>query len=265
MVFGALAWTAAAVPVATAVGVDLSPVEVAVGLPLACVAALLPDIDHPDALLTRGWIPGTKYFGKLGRPLGIFISIPPRIIGHLARGVMGHRGGTHSIVFGLMWTFAALPLYALLIAALAWIISVIFSVTPLAFDPGAVWAWEQAHMPSIMPLVMIAVFLGYFSHLASDGLNTVPIGPIFWPFSKKRPFLWPKGLRIRVDSPVEHLLRSLLTIITVVLVIWVIIPPLYQQIRDGVSTGIEQIQKNDTVKSATSKANQAVDKVKSGG
>jgi len=253
MVFGALAWTTAAIPLSVAVGVDLSPVEVAIGLPIATVAALLPDIDHPDALLTRGWIPGTKYFGKLGRLLGIFISIPPRIIGHLARGVMGHRGGTHSIVFGLLWTFAALPLYALLIAALAWLISLVLSVTPLAFDPGAVWAWEQAHLPSIMPLVMLGVFLGYFSHLASDGLNTVPIGPIFWPFSKKRPFLWPKGLRIRVDSPVEHLLRSLLMIVTIVLVVWVIVPPLYQQARDGVSDITEQIQKSDVAKKASDK------------
>lgn len=231
MVFGALFWAGGAGVVAEAAGMDLSPTEMAVGLGVASVASLLPDIDHPDSLLTRGWIPGAGIFGPLGRLLGKLLSIPPRIIGLLARSVMGHRGGTHSIAFMVLWTVGALPLYALGIALGAYILSVVMSVTPWGFSPDTVNHWLLDNVPELMPFVMLAVGIGYFSHLFADSLNTAPV-PWLWPFSKHRFFFLPPGLRIKVESPAEWLLSRMLILVLIGVSFITIVKPLGVQIID---------------------------------
>lgn len=214
-------------------GMSVGPTGMIGGLAIAAVASVLPDIDHPNALVTKGYIPGSGAFGWPARLLGQIISVPPRIVGMLARSVMGHRGGTHSIVFMLLWTFGALPVYALFAGLVAWLASGLLSVTPLGFDPGVVWEWEKENLPAFMPLVMLAVFLGYLSHLVSDSLNQVPV-PWFWP-AKKKLFFLPKPFRIQVSSPGEWLVRMLVVLLLIVVAFGTIVRPVYEGLRDEAS------------------------------
>lgn len=242
MVAGALAWTAAAPIAGPVLGVEMGVTELLIGLPLATFAALLPDIDHPDALLTRGWIPGTKYLGFLGKPIGFLVSIPPRVIGMAARSVMGHRGGTHSLLFAALWTFGFLPLYGLFIAGLAWVLGTALASTPLAFDPTWLFEWEKAHLGVIYAFVALAVGLGYLSHLATDSLNTVPV-PWLWPFTKRRFFFLPPGLRIRVESLAEWLFRVLITL-ALIAALWLAVgAPLLHHAEQAIGEKTSQAQR----------------------
>lgn len=221
--FGALFWAGGAPIVGEMAGIDVTPAVMIGGLGITAIASVLPDIDHPNALITKGYIPGARALGPIARLLSLILSIPPRLVGMIARSAMGHRGGTHSIVFMLLWTFGALPLYALCAGAGAWILSGALSWTPLGFDPGAVWEWEREHLPAYMPLVMLAVFLGYLSHLFSDSLNQAPV-PWFWPI-KKRIFFLPKPLRIQVSSPTEWLVRMIVILAAIVIAFGTIVAP----------------------------------------
>lgn len=250
MAFGALFWVAGAGAVAEVAQVELGPTELVGGLAIATVAGLLPDIDHPDALLTRGWVPGRKLLGPIGKPIGWLFALPPRVVGVIARSAMGHRGGTHSFVFAGLWTFGALPLYGLMAGVIAWILSALLSVVGFGFDPATVWNWEREHLPAALPCVMIAVGLGYLSHLFADSLNTVPAGPLFWPFSKKRPMWMPKPLRIRVDSPAEALVRSLVILSVVAVGLLTIAVPVYNATRDAAERATERIERTQPAPAA---------------
>ncbi len=231
---GALTVAALGPPIGNLMGMDIGPGDVIIGALIGTIAGVLPDIDHPSSLITQGLIPGQKKLGFLGTILGWFLSIPPRIIGVGARSVTNHRGGTHSILFGLCWAILAVPIYAVLFAVTAFvigpIIGVLFSIldsllgTHLSYSPGEVISWIFHNVPSVMPMMMLFVFLGYMAHLVTDGLTRAPV-PYLWPFVKKGFFLLPKSLRIKTDGsfennivrPVTYLLLIAVLIMNVVL------------------------------------------------
>jgi membrane-bound metal-dependent hydrolase YbcI (DUF457 family) len=182
------------------------------------VAGVLPDIDHPDSLITHGILPGRKRLGPIGKLVGWLFSLPPRIIGVGARARMNHRGGTHSVLFMLAWTLLAAPLYALLAGAivfvLAFVLQALTAIIPglPAIHSGTFLNWLWHNTSHIMPLVMVSVFWGYLSHLTADSMTKVPV-PWPWPFSKRRFFLLPKGMRITTDSTIEnHFIRPLVVV-----------------------------------------------------
>jgi membrane-bound metal-dependent hydrolase YbcI (DUF457 family) len=228
--FGALFTAAAAPPTADLLGINLSPGKLAIGVAIGMVAGVLPDIDHPSSMITKGLLPGSKQFGFIGRGIGQVLSLPPRIVGLGARATMNHRGGTHSALFMLAWTLLAAPLYALLAGLAACIIAFILAAADpiifhplfhhnIGFSPGAVVHWLIHETPSVMPLVMISVFWGYFAHLFSDSMTKVPV-PWPWPFSKRRLWILPKNLRVTTDSPVEnHFIRPVVVVLAVLLCI----------------------------------------------
>lgn len=206
---GGLFAAAAVPPLTDAMGMDYSTPELMIGVGIGVVAGLLPDIDHPNSMLTAGVVPGASRLGPLGKPLGWLLSIPPRIIGVGARATMNHRGGTHSALFMVLWTILAAPLYGALAVFLAFILSLILgalaSVLPVIpdFSTGSVASWIVEVLPHFLPLIMTSVFFGYLSHLITDSMTNVPI-PWPWPFSKKRFFLLPKPLRVTTDSGREN-------------------------------------------------------------
>lgn len=220
---GALACAAILPPASSLLGMDLSPGAVAVGVMIGAVAGVLPDIDHPDSLVTHGIIPGAKKMGALGKALGWFLSIPPRIIGIGARATMNHRGGTHSLLFAAAWALLAAPIYGTLIAVTAIIIAPIWALTigsllsiigiDASFTSAEVIKWLGANIPTIYPLVALSVFIGYLSHLITDAMTKVPV-PFLWPLKRKskkgkktdyvRFFVLPKPMRITTDSPTEN-------------------------------------------------------------
>lgn len=205
---GGLFAAAAVPPLTNAMGLDYSAPELLLGVGIGVVAGLLPDIDHPDSMLTAGVVPGASKLGPLGRPLGWLLSIPPRIIGIGARATMNHRGGTHSALFMVLWTLLAAPLYGAFAVFLAFVVSAILgaiaTLLPVVpdFSPGSFAGWLVDTLPHFLPLIMLSVFFGYLSHLVTDSMTNVPI-PWPWPFSKKRFFLLPGPLRITTDSAKE--------------------------------------------------------------
>lgn len=238
-VTGAL-FTAAMAPMTSQVlGLDLSPAELVIGVGIGTIAGVLPDIDHPESLVTKGLLPGRKLFGGIGRYIGWFLAIPPRIVGVGARATMNHRGGTHSVTFMMGWTLLAAPMYALVIAFAIFLLSLVLGVlggilpgVP-TIDMASVVRWLVTNTPHIMPLVMVCVFWGYLAHLVSDSMTKVPV-PWPWPFSKKRYFVLPKFLRFTTDSFTENrLVRPLAWLLFIIAFTWNIGVPLFYQ---GVDT-----------------------------
>jgi membrane-bound metal-dependent hydrolase YbcI (DUF457 family) len=242
---GALFTAALAPPTANLLGVELSPGDLAIGVCIGTVAGVLPDIDHPDSLITKGLLPGIRGLGALGHALGWVLSLPPRVVGVGARATMNHRGGTHSITFMLGWTLLAAPIYSLMIAMLAFMLSMLMPILStilfepllgqaISFNPSHVFDWLLANTPSVMPLVMISVFYGYLSHLVTDSMTKVPV-PWPWPFSKKRYHILPPGFRVTTDSVVERgLIRPIIILLAVVAFVANIGVPLAENALDTV-------------------------------
>jgi len=236
---GALA-SAAMVPATSEVlHLGLTPGEFAVGVVIGAIAGLLPDIDHPDSLLTQGKLPGGHIFGELGRFASWLLCWPPRIVGVGARGKMNHRGGTHSVTFMFGWVVLAAPVYALMFGVLAFALSALLQVIGAALgfhnpvNPGAFAHWLWDNLGSIAPLVMASVFWGYFAHLVTDSMTNVPI-PWPWPFSKRRLFLLPRGMRVTTGQTVETIfVRPLVIILAVTVFV----------INIGISFGHEILQR----------------------
>lgn len=259
-----LLFVAAGAPVASeAFGLGFTPGELAAGLGIGTIAGLLPDIDHPDSVLTKGKIPIFNKLGVIGRVAVTALSIPPRVVGVGARAAMGHRGGTHSILFMIGWSVLAAPLYAAFIALAALVASVVLGALsaavfdPLlgktvAFSPGAVVDWLIAHTPSVMPLVVTCVFLGYLSHLFTDSLTSAPV-PWPWPLKRRRGkkkgdyvrwFFLPPGLRIKTDSVAEkRLVRPIIVVLAVAFSLSNVAIPLGQQIVEEGRGQAEKIER----------------------
>jgi membrane-bound metal-dependent hydrolase YbcI (DUF457 family) len=213
--FGLL-FTAAGLPVVCngLLGMDFSTGEMVAGVAIGAIAGVLPDIDHPDSLITKGIIPGTRRLGFIAKVVGWLLAIPARAVGMFARQIGAHRGPTHSLVFAVGWTVLATPLYVLFFsvigAGIAALATTIFQFFPVvgnrASSVGHVTSVATQGVWSHIFLIGAAVGLGYISHLFSDGLTNAP-NMYFWPFSQKKRHLQPlKPLRVTTDSFTEKLL-----------------------------------------------------------
>ena len=110
------------------------------------VGALLPDIDHPQALLAQ-WKPAGR-----GGPLGLWRLVRPLLIPSLVmREALGHRGALHSALAG---------------------VAVCSAVEYLALVVGA-------------PGLGRALGWGYAAHLVADMLTRRGV-PLLWPLTRRR-------------------------------------------------------------------------------
>jgi membrane-bound metal-dependent hydrolase YbcI (DUF457 family) len=216
---GALTTAAVAPTAGRLLGLDLSPTELAAGVAIGTIAGVLPDIDHPQSLITRGLLPLRGRGQGLALLIGQLLSIPPRLIGVFARSVFEHRGATHSLFFLVLWAAAAAPLYAALAAGLVLLAGyglvlggkVAGSEDPLSLDPGPVVAWIIEQTPAVMPLVILCVSLGYLSHLLADAMTKAPI-KLLWPHPR-RVWLLPEPLRIDTGASFERALIQPLAVL----------------------------------------------------
>lgn len=238
---GALTTAALAPPGARLLGLDLSLVELAAGVAIGTLAGVLPDIDHPNSLITRGVLPLRGRGEGIAMALGQLLSIPPRLVGVFARSVFEHRGATHSLAFLAMWAVLAAPLYAGLVAVLAIVVSygldlgakLTGATDPLRLEPGPVFAWLGERTPEVVPLVILCVSCGYFSHLIADAMTKAPIR-LFWPHPR-RVWALPEPLRIDTGGRWErYLLRPLAVLAAVAVIAWQIGLPLGDEIADRV-------------------------------
>jgi membrane-bound metal-dependent hydrolase YbcI (DUF457 family) len=231
--------------IAPLVGVDVGPLELAVAAAtIGPIAGLLPDIDTPNALLSRGWIPFRRSFGWISLLMGFLLSVPARIVGATARLGVEHRGLTHTPQFMLGWTIGALPLYMLFFAMLAYIVSLFTAIFGLNFDPSVVWHWQRDHFMDLLPATMIYVFLGYLSHLVLDSCN--PSGVPWsgrkskhktnqgkWKTGYKSYHVLPARLRIVTDSPQERPFRWACWLAVILLVLVNVALPIASRLDEG--------------------------------
>lgn len=185
---GGVAWLALAPVIETTLGVQFETYELVAGTIATAGAALIPDMDHPQATIAHTFGPISKGVAKLTALLA-----------------GGHRQGTHSILFSvgfgilcytigvgseasgsnipamiLMFLLAAFAFRGLNIvppktsgsfkgiivlleaAALTYALSLIL-------EPGATWWW-----------LGVAGAVGAFTHLVGDALTPEGV-PFFWP------------------------------------------------------------------------------------
>ncbi len=197
MAFGAAFAAVALGPGASTLGMDPPLWGVLAGTYVGAVAGLLPDIDEPNAMLARGsWLPrrlGPLHFGWLSKFVGMILALPFKLVGIIIKGLLGHRGGTHSFAMSIVFT---------LIAALA--------ITIPMGSSGDFLIW--------------AIWLGFMSHLIADSLNPSGV-PWFWPLLSKnvKYRIIPRFLTIPTTNPPqksELMLRFGMRAITAVIVLW---------------------------------------------
>lgn len=176
---GAAGFLGLAVPGLALTGNTLNPGEIACGTLVAAGAALLPDLDHPKATVSR----------SLG-PVSWFAS---RLISKLAG---GHRNGTHSALAVLLVFMASVaatqsggllgPLLVCVVCvslvcrlfldgfndATSAIASCVIAAGLLAITPDFGW-------------IPLAVTGGYALHLAGDAITKEGV-PLMWPINKTR-------------------------------------------------------------------------------
>lgn len=159
-------------------GVALSPSQLAAGTIVCAGAAMLPDMDHPQATVSR----------SLGR-------VSQFLAKYLAKLFGGHRNGTHSILFAVA---VAIGLKALLETPGSWaaiaicfffsslvvkvltetsgiisaILSAVIALTLVSINPDIEW-------------IYLAVALGCLLHDLGDVLTPEGVPPA-WPLSKRR-------------------------------------------------------------------------------
>lgn len=179
LLLGSAGYLAVGVPILEASGHQTTLVEIGAGTIVAAGAAMLPDLDHPQATVARSLGPVTEILSKF-----------------VAKIAGGHRNGTHSfLACALMFIgctalfnadfgkWAALAFVFLttslvmrtLTEADGWsgaIVSGIVAASIVTIAPGSAWLVD-------------AIVLGYCLHLLGDVLTPEGIPPL-WPVSKHR-------------------------------------------------------------------------------
>lgn len=176
---GAAGFLAVVAPGYALAGHALTPGEVACGTLVAAGAALLPDLDHPKATVSRA--------------MGPFSWAASRIISKLAG---GHRNGTHSLL--ALAAVCAGAHFALasgsLIAAFLLCFMCVSLVARLFLDgfndatSAVVAAVISAGLVAITPefaWLPVAIGGGYALHLAGDAITKEGV-PLAWPANRTR-------------------------------------------------------------------------------
>jgi len=178
---GGLAFAVSA-PLLSGLGVDLSPVGLAVGVVAAAGAAQLPDLDHPSSTVARA----------LGPLSGALARVVAAISG-------GHRQGTHSLVGVASFTVLALladqagtsgrtvVAVLLLVFASAGLHLRLSRAPVLHLAVCALAGFViVAACPEVSGgVVPVAVVVGAAAHLFGDALTREGI-PVLWPLRHDR-------------------------------------------------------------------------------
>lgn len=183
---GAVAWLAAAQPIAHLLGTSLTPQEMAAGTIACAGAALIPDLDHPSATIAYTFGPISYGAAKLTSLLS-----------------GGHRNGTHSLLFaggfGFLcylvgmsteWFSSAWPGMIMMFCLAAFAFRGMNLVLPrtsramkgsvvIAQAAAVTWLMSQ-FMPETWWWLGLAGALGCITHLVGDTLTPEGV-PWFYP------------------------------------------------------------------------------------
>lgn len=179
LLVGSCGWLAVGAPLLAASGHELGAAELAAGTVVCAGAAMLPDLDHPQATVSRSLGPITGAISRL-----------------LAKVAGGHRNGTHSLLFvalvgcalaaglaaspgpwlalGICFFFSSLVLRTLTEAdgAVCAALSALVGASLISVAPDQDWIW-------------IAVVAGCLLHMLGDILTPEGVPPL-WPISRVR-------------------------------------------------------------------------------
>lgn len=223
---GGALFTAVGLGAANAAGWTHAPAwALAIGIAWGAIAGDLPDVDHPQARVSRS---------QFGSGLARLLGLPVRIVGVFIRGLrVTHRGPTHSLAFMALWAAIAAPLYLAsaggLLVALAWMVDKIAAALHTSAHVNApAMRFLFADLALVYPYTVLCTALGYGSHLVLDSLTgALPWG---WPFARRRFSLAPAPLRIRTGSSFETwLVRPVLILVAAVAFLEVAGMPLARQ------------------------------------
>lgn len=190
-VMGAAGWLAAAPSLSAALGTPLTPAELAVGTVACAGAALIPDLDHPQATIAHTFGPVSHAASK--------------VTAFLAG---GHRKGTHSLLFVGLFGFLCytvaigteasgsnIPAIILMFLLAAFAFRGLNIVPPntskglkgiMVIAEAAVLTWAMTLiMPESWWWLGLAGALGAFIHLIGDALTPEGV-PFFYPLFKYR-------------------------------------------------------------------------------
>jgi len=220
LLFGGAGWLLVAPAVLAATGNDIGTAEIGTGAIVAAGAAMLPDLDHPQATVSRSLGPVSQGFAK-----------------YFAKAMGGHRNGSHSLLFVvviglvLQWALAGTdgPWVALAICFLA--SSLFFRV--LTEAEGLVCAALSVVMAAAltaispqMDWILWAVIAGVVLHDIGDMLTSEGIPPLY-PAHKKRISL---PLISRTGNGVEKGVAVICGLAACYLFVVTIYMPSYQQV-----------------------------------
>ncbi len=194
---GSVTWLAVT-PALAAAGYPLGPLELGTSVLVATGAALLPDMDHPDATVAQTY----------GPPSAGLAWVTNKISG-------GHRHATHSVLFAAAAGVGAQALaYHTEIAALVAIVLMIgLGMRGLGFGVPS----KRNTSALLNALAMVAIgfglhyagiaqwwlgpvlFVGCLTHLAGDSITTAGC-PLLWPWSQRMSL----PLIPRTGGPIER-------------------------------------------------------------
>jgi membrane-bound metal-dependent hydrolase YbcI (DUF457 family) len=195
---------------------DLGPGEIIAGSLVCAGAALLPDLDHKSATVT-------KTYGKVTEVLGDIFN--------WAFG--GHRMGTHSFFFAVLmgvvvqllalWSELAVQVFVFLLIGIA-LQGLGFGLDKNKAASGIINAMATAAITLTLYAAQVnytwlglAVAFGVILHFFGDMITKMGV-PMFWPFWKKR-IGQDKGFK--TNGPVEQkVVTPLLTIGVVILCVY---------------------------------------------
>lgn len=195
---------------------DLGPGEIIAGSLVCAGAALLPDVDHKSATVT-------KTYGKVTEVLSDMLNF---LFG-------GHRMGTHSFFFAALmggivtllalWSELAVQIFIFLLIGIA-LQGLGFGLDKNRTASGVINALATAAITLALYATRtdyswlgLAVALGVILHFFGDMVTKMGV-PIFWPFIKKR---IGQGHGFATDGPVEQ------KVVTPLLTIGVVIGSVY--------------------------------------
>lgn len=231
---GLMAWGGVSIA-AIANGLPMTPQTWVVGAALCSGAALLPDLDHPQATIANTFGRVTWVLSKGVHWVSHVVYRSTRLRSDANRHG-GHRGVTHTLLFALLAGFgtyavvqwahkvALLPLL-FLFCALA-VRGLLHKWTPKGHALGVTvlslgltilcWHWIDVGPPEQAQWCAVAVAAGCLAHCLGDSITEQGC-PIFWPipFSGKTwyPVALPKPMRMRTGGRVE--LGMVLPVLTV--------------------------------------------------
>lgn len=198
LLVGSAGFLVAGEPALHQFGVSPRPAEMLAGAVVCAGAAMLPDLDHPEATVTRS--------------LGPLTEIPSGFLSSLAG---GHRNGTHSFLFAALAGFGTFlllgqmpqPWGALLIAFFfpALLIRVLTEARGLVCAGLAMIVSTVVVMGHVRPMVLaVSVGLGCLLHMLGDFVTPEGVPPL-WPVSRIR---WRFPIVSRTGDNIESVIAG---------------------------------------------------------